>query len=249
MDQNQSTASVVTIDSMQKPIKGPEKPKAVAPWLFVVLIIVVLAGIGFFGWNYFQDKKPSTINTKVSNTKTKVTPPVISSADWKTYTNEQFGYSIKYPADWVTETTDKCAPSTTTSEYVCSQYIASYKYAQMSGQDLVEANPKDSPNGMIIAIEAYSNPKNLSLSDYILGRDGLNHADSKLQKIVINENEFLKETVDGNSVYYLTNGSNVFSFSGDLFNKNHETMPEVDSVNFQTIFNVVISTLSFNIKN
>lgn len=245
VDQNQSTTPVVTMESMQKPIKGPEKPKAVTPWLFLVFIIVVLAGISFFSWNYFQNKKTVTTVNPVAKVETKVTPPVISSADWKKYTNEQYGYSVKYPAEWVTETTDKCTPSTTTSEYVCSQYIASYKYAQMSGQDMVQANPKDSPNGAIISIVTFSNPKNLSLSDYVLSKDGLNNADSKLQKITINENEFLKETIDGVSSYYLAKGSDVFWFSEYLFNQNYVAMPEVDSVGFQTVFDVVISTLSF----
>lgn len=39
------------------PSQGGNEPGMVRPWLLIVLAIVVLAGIGFFSWNYWQNKK------------------------------------------------------------------------------------------------------------------------------------------------------------------------------------------------
>lgn len=118
MDQNQQTTPetpVVTMESMQtaQPTAPtqPEKPQAVAPWLLIILIVVVLAGIGFFGWNYLQSKKVETVTPvatapvvtpKVSVKVTpSVSPSVVSTADWKTYENKDLGFSLKYPADFL----------------------------------------------------------------------------------------------------------------------------------------------------
>ncbi len=44
----------------------------------------------------------ATSPTIVPTTKPSLTPtPTIPSIDWKTYTNNTYGYSIKYPPDWI----------------------------------------------------------------------------------------------------------------------------------------------------
>lgn len=86
----------------------------VRPWLLVILAVVVLAGIGFFNWNYLQNRKTdniasinSTLATPMPDTSIvvptaiqAVSPSPISTADWKTFTNTKYGFSFKYPNDW-----------------------------------------------------------------------------------------------------------------------------------------------------
>lgn len=83
MNQNQSAPSPMG-----------NKPK-IKPWLLIVLAVVVLAAIGFFVWNVQQNKKIATPTLGASTTTS-----TISTADWKTYTNSTFSYSLKYPSDW-----------------------------------------------------------------------------------------------------------------------------------------------------
>ncbi len=84
----------------------------IRPWLLWTLLGVILIGGGFTYW-YISDGKGSTTTT-TSPTPTlstaKKSPSVSPSttadtADWKTYTNNTYGFSFKYPKDW--KTTEK----------------------------------------------------------------------------------------------------------------------------------------------
>ena len=52
--------------------------------IWIIVIIILLAG-GFFAWQYFG------VPGKEAGDET---------ANWKTYTNNQYGFKIKYPKDW-----------------------------------------------------------------------------------------------------------------------------------------------------
>lgn len=86
------------------------EPKTISPGLLTTLIVVILAAAGFFGWNYLQKQKVVT-PVVAPITTTEITPSImpstaptttadISTADWKTYTNDKNGFSFKYPSDW-----------------------------------------------------------------------------------------------------------------------------------------------------
>lgn len=75
----------------------PYTPKSQNTSLFLIGIILLLASLGSFGifayQNYFTQKPLPTVSP---------TPPTSTpdeTANWKTYTNSQAGFSIKYPAD------------------------------------------------------------------------------------------------------------------------------------------------------
>jgi len=74
------------------PYMGQPKP-AVNKWLLVIFIIVVLAGAGFFWYYFFGPGKTSGTTTTTPAT----TTTTDETADWKTYKNDTYGYSIKYP--------------------------------------------------------------------------------------------------------------------------------------------------------
>jgi len=78
-------------------------------WLLVgvfVLLIVSLLTTGFLAYQNFQLKKQVQ---QVQITPVPATPTPDPTADWKTFSNKENGYSIKYPTAWFLNP-DKQAP-------------------------------------------------------------------------------------------------------------------------------------------
>ncbi len=72
----------------------------------VILGLVIVGLLGFAFWQNFMQPKTETAKKDSSSVITPaVTTPVVTDpmADWKTYTNAQYGFSIKYPADWTVQ--------------------------------------------------------------------------------------------------------------------------------------------------
>lgn len=73
----------------------------IRPWLLWVLLAVVLIGGGFTYWYLNSDETNTSISPSPTLTKTATTTPSANTTtDWKTYTNDAYGYSIKYPSDY-----------------------------------------------------------------------------------------------------------------------------------------------------
>lgn len=81
-----------------------QQKSVIAPWLLIVLIVVLLAGIGFFVWYYFISGKSTTIPNVTSSTvkspKTSSSPTADMTANWKTFILETSKGTFKYPDDW-----------------------------------------------------------------------------------------------------------------------------------------------------
>jgi hypothetical protein len=78
--------------------------------LYIALIIIVIAGLGFTGWYVWDKNQNQTVEEQTNSTPTPtptetVTPtPTITRTnnnptDWKTYFSP-YGYSVKYPSEW-----------------------------------------------------------------------------------------------------------------------------------------------------
>lgn len=81
----------------------------VRPWILIVLGVVVIAGGFFTYWNVYRNRGAVTLNVsptptvstaKKSPSASPTTSPSIP-ADWQTYTNSEYGFSFKYPKDWI----------------------------------------------------------------------------------------------------------------------------------------------------
>jgi hypothetical protein len=98
------------------PTDSQTTPKQKLNWkkiLTGVLIVAVLIGLGALVFLLLQ--RGSTTTTQVTTSKTsspsaKTPTPSTEedeTADWKTYENKEYGYSLKYPKDWYESTETK----------------------------------------------------------------------------------------------------------------------------------------------
>jgi hypothetical protein len=63
----------------------------------ILFTIIVLASIGYFAFKNGQIELISSKSPLTSPTPTINQTPAINTTNWKTYTNTQYGYKIKYP--------------------------------------------------------------------------------------------------------------------------------------------------------
>lgn len=66
--------------------RGVSTPLAIG----IIVVVAVLAGAGVLGYQYYYIPKQEANVENVQD----------ETADWKTYTNTQYGYEIKYPSDY-----------------------------------------------------------------------------------------------------------------------------------------------------
>ncbi|MEK7062180.1 MAG: PsbP-related protein [Patescibacteria group bacterium] len=81
--------------------------KGFANIILVVVIVILLGVVGYFA--LVKKSEPIAQQTPISTPPTTQTPtqqtpaPKDETVNWKTYTNTNRGYSIKYPSDWAFE--------------------------------------------------------------------------------------------------------------------------------------------------
>ncbi len=153
------------------PVTPIESTRAISPGLLTTLIVVVVAGAGFFGWNYMQNNKtevtpvvaPVAVTPKVTKSiAPSVSPLVISTADWKTYTNTDYGFSVKYPADLNIKETSKNSRSVSLAIIDKNVSIIAFK-TKMSLADL----KKESESRGNVIIDPIDTPLNIDGADAV----------------------------------------------------------------------------------
>lgn len=135
----------------------PPKPK---PWqvclklLALLLAGLVLAFIILAASGLRITRKESLLDIWLASRKTTPTPEVLEStptpdltANWKTYTDERYGYSIKYPSDWDLVESSKTIDGEKRDSVLISCDIEDPYYAP-------------------ITVQVYQNPKKLSIREW-----------------------------------------------------------------------------------
>lgn len=73
-----------------------------------LLILLVIAILGFVGWFVYNKQKESTKTTQSTPSSSTITTPNPTpatntpSTEWKSYTNKEYGFSYRYPPIWTT---------------------------------------------------------------------------------------------------------------------------------------------------
>jgi hypothetical protein len=79
--------------------------KGIASVILVIVIIVLVVVAGFFAYQYFSTKTQPVVQTQQNqnqqqqtvNQQTNNVQPINQTAGWKTYINNDYGFSIQYP--------------------------------------------------------------------------------------------------------------------------------------------------------
>lgn len=83
----------------QEEFFGPKQKFSIQPRLALIIIAIIFVVAGFFIWNNFFKNK---IKTQASATILNV-PQEEIIANWKTYLNQQYKLSFKYPKEWTSK--------------------------------------------------------------------------------------------------------------------------------------------------
>lgn len=89
---------VPTPAPMTAPPMTPSTPASSKRWLRISLIAVVVLAGAAYGWMKLNPATPVAELTRTPSASVTATPD--PTAGWKTYTNTQYGFEVKYPADW-----------------------------------------------------------------------------------------------------------------------------------------------------
>lgn len=171
-------------------------------WIIVGVLVIAVAG-GAYYLGRSTTPKPSATPNVISQTPqpTPTSSPVDETANWKTYTNDRFGYSIKYPNIW------KVYPEHFT-DGISIFGLQDPKYP--GGQNIlieVDGNTSISPKEYIVMnVAPISNPQKVSSQDI----NGL-----KGEKWSFNSGR----TIDDNYAIFLTSKNKRYILIKELSNK------------------------------
>lgn len=96
-DSNQSPQSQEINSQMSSPPNNSSGSKLIPIILGIATVIVIAIGAYILGSN--QTETPILYPVQPTPTSSP-TPTIDLTANWKTYTNDKYGYSIKYPSSW-----------------------------------------------------------------------------------------------------------------------------------------------------
>ena len=230
----------------QKPVETAEvaaeiesvEEKPVKSWfkivLFSILGIILAAGLVFAGYKLAQLKQVKPGPQPTPTPVVVATPTPDPTANWKTYTNTKYGYSIKYPPEMESK---KLEPS------------AAFGPIGLTAHNFIVWGPTQKPetefyDGLAVTLGMMTNPEELSLREF---------ADQRSQPVEIGERESFEEIQVGNLKGFKAVGVGLGRFTHIFLP--YKTADKVVQIiatwggekkkEYQDTFNLMLSTFKF----
>lgn len=130
-----------------QPVIQPPPPSSLPVVILSVLVVLCLVGMGFMYWQNQQLMqqlgKTTNKSQPVSVEKDLTVNPTVTdvTADWKTYTNTAYKYSVKYPADWSITAKGDSEISTFPAPYLNSPCV--FDSGDLCSQIYIQTSPAD----------------------------------------------------------------------------------------------------------
>jgi len=148
-------------------------------WKKVLIVLVAVAGlvgIGIFFWRELVNSPvvvvplmpAPVIKQEVMSDDSDQTGNISDDmAHWQVYTNEKYGFSLKYPADWKTETFSDWAPDDVDPD-------GTVGFSPPSFSACVQEAEKEAKEGVVwrmlcghVTVEFMKNPQSLNIKDFL----------------------------------------------------------------------------------
>ena len=210
-------------------------------WLVGILVVVIISLIGYIVYSKSVSKPVVSTNTPSDNTVTTTpTNSNASTADWKTYTNKDLGFSFKYPSDWAINDAFLTDPLNAT--YPHPTFLNISKKVIVDGE----------PTSIIIGLGWSSGVQPSQLKDWFdktwkrtIGGD-ITDVTTKYITLLGNPAVYQRMVVKGGTPgnytvskwLYFTSGNRVYDLTGGYFYKDGDKVKDTDNIEgtFDTIY-------------
>jgi hypothetical protein len=95
-----------------------------------LLVVVLVAFGGWYVWKKSQDSKALNNSQQQNDNSDSPDASPDPYADWKTYSNDAYGFSFKYPTDWRVEDVDGSDTSPSAERTLIVRFAANVKRAE-----------------------------------------------------------------------------------------------------------------------
>lgn len=120
-------------------------------WIILIVITILIAGGIFYYYQYVKtpelNNQISELNKQINQLQEKV-DIVKKTANWQTYTNDEYKFSIKYPEGWVVRESDDGI------EFISAGML-----------ELIQKQTPDARADIFLSI--FNNPQNWTLDEFI----------------------------------------------------------------------------------
>lgn len=238
-------------------LEGSKKNPLIPTWLLFVLAVVMSASIIGYALDQYFTPEPvaCTEDAKVcpdGSTVGRIPPDcefapcseiTDPTADWRTYRNEEYGYEVRYPEDWVI-TTSVGSLAIGGEATPCSEEITIYREEAMD-------NPYNPFVFYELMVLGHENPDNLALEDWMRFQENVCFEKGLPCGLSVEETEEIKiDNLRGRkgSIFVIDDTQTVIFLEGKSvilelsYNNLEQSNPNPS--NFNTI-NQIISTLKF----